>query len=68
LTTSDFTWFEADAWNFSILYNYVYIRPDSVSETLYHADRGWILSFTAIYMKWLRSGLRAAERHLFIGD
>lgn len=46
------------------LYNYTYIRPDSRSETLYHADPGWILNFTAIYMKRRRSGWHAAERHL----
>lgn len=38
-----------------------------VSETLYNSDRGWILNFTAIYMKWRRSGWRAAERHLLEG-
>lgn len=45
-----------------ILYNNLYIRPDRVSETLYHADRGWILNFKAIYMKRRSSGRCAAER------
>lgn len=40
--------------NILTLYNYTYIRLGRVSETLYHADQGWILNFTAIYMKWQR--------------
>lgn len=30
------------------LYNYAYIRPDSGSECLYHADQGRILNFTSL--------------------
>jgi len=32
---------------FLTLYNYVYIRPDRDPDTLYHADRGRILNFSA---------------------
>lgn len=45
------------------LYNYHYIRPDRVSESLYHADPGRILSFTSSYTKRGGSGRRAAGHH-----